>query len=189
MGWGWWWSLSPFAGGSCWLLRSTWHTECSQHCTNTAIEVLLFSVSVSSTPWNFYFCKLIQACLPDKHGFKLNCLFVFGGGGGGRKQQGKHHTLTAAKHRREKKNLSSNRWHLNKCWTRQFINMLTLCFLGFLSVLTWWTGNCPFFSRDTTKAHQRNLPCLFLAPDLLWEKRGGAPLPAKTKKNQLSASW
>lgn len=137
------------ARADCWGQRNTLWMLTALH-KLSCWSAPLFSVSVSSTPWNFYFCKLIQPCLPDKRGFKLNCLFVCFLR---RRKEVARKALHAdtIKHRREKQNLSSNRWHLNKCWTRQFINMLILCFPGCLSLrfLTWWTSDCLFFSLET----------------------------------------
>lgn len=77
------------------------HSDCSQHCTNADTEVLLCFPCLSPAHHEiFIFCKLIQPCLPDKRGCKLNCLFVFWGGG--RKQQGKHCTLTQSQERKAK---------------------------------------------------------------------------------------
>lgn len=51
--------------------------DCSQHCTNTDTKMLLCFPCLSPAHHEiFIFCKLIQPCLPDKHGCKLNCLFV-----------------------------------------------------------------------------------------------------------------
>lgn len=60
------------------------HPECTQRCTNANCcywRAPLCTMSVSGALRNWYFCKLIEPCLPDKHGFKLNFSFLFRGGG------------------------------------------------------------------------------------------------------------
>lgn len=137
-----------------WGQSNALNVQSTAQMLSTVIEVLAFSPCLSighCKKYNFH--KLIQPCIPDKHGFKLifSPLFFFLFLRRRRKEVIKKALATdIIKHRRGKQNLSSKRWHLNEWWTRQLVNTLVLCFMGCLSLLrflTWRTVDCPLFLK------------------------------------------